>query len=381
MNVLLYAHNGSENHGCEALVRSTASLLEHPVTLFSTAPQQDLKYGIDQIVRVEEDTIVPMPRRSAAYIAAALQTKLTGKTTLFTKYMRGKLLAAAAKADVCLSIGGDNYCYGGTEILGDLNELMKRSGTKTVLWGCSIDPEVLTPAIVKDLKRYDLITVREQLTQEALERAGVAKNVRAVADSAFLLPPAETVLPEGFVPGNTIGLNLSPLILDYTDRKEEAMGSFHRLICHILEATDSTILLLPHVTSDLTVLQPLYERYRDTGRVILAQDRNCMELKTLISQCRLFIGARTHATIAAYSTHVPTLVVGYSVKSRGIARDLFGSEEHYVIPVQATADPTVLTEGFDWLLSRENEIRSHLESVIPGYRELACSAANVLKEL
>lgn len=381
MNILLYAHNGSENHGCEALVRSTVSLLACPVTLFSTAPQEDIKYGIDQIVSLEEDTQIPLLRPSVAYFAAAAQTKLTGKTILFTKHMRKKLLSAAAKVDVCLSIGGDNYCYNGTEILGDLNYLMKRSGTKTVLWGCSIDPDALTPAVVKDLNRYDRITVRESLTYEALIKAGITKNVCMVADSAFLLPYAHCPLPEGFVPGNTIGLNLSPLILNYTKFKDEVMGSFHALIQHILEVTDSTILLLPHVTRDLDVLETLYVHYRDTGRVILAQDSNCMELKFLISQCRMFIGARTHATIAAYSTCVPTLVLGYSVKSRGIARDLFGSEEHYVIPIQGMTDSCILTDGFDWLRANETGIRSHLKHIMPEYQDRARKAVNVLKEL
>ncbi len=53
---------------------------------------------------------------------------------------------------------------------------------------------------------------------------------------------------------------------------------------------------------------------------------------------------RTHATIAAYSTGVPTLVVGYSVKARGIARDLFGTEDGYVLPVQQLKESDELTK-------------------------------------
>lgn len=59
----------------------------------------------------------------------------------------------------------------------------------------------------------------------------------------------------------------------------------------------------------------------------------------------MFIGARTHATIAAYSSLVPTLVVGYSVKARGIARDLFGTEKNYVLPVQLLRKEEDLTGG------------------------------------
>ncbi|MFR4670990.1 MAG: hypothetical protein ACLT69_14285 [Intestinibacter bartlettii] len=56
-------------------------------------------------------------------------------------------------------------------------------------------------------------------------------------------------------------------------------------------------------------------------------------IKGYISRCRLY-RARTHATIAAYSTCVPTLVIGYSVKAKGIAKDIFGTYENYVLPVQ-----------------------------------------------
>ena len=62
----------------------------------------------------------------------------------------------------------------------------------------------------------------------------------------------------------------------------------------------------------------------------------------------MFIGARTHATIAAYSPR-PTLVVGYSIKARGIAKDLFGTDEGYVLPVQALAQKEDLVNAFDWL--------------------------------
>lgn len=75
-------------------------------------------------------------------------------------------------------------------------------------------------------------------------------------------------------------------------------------------------------------------------------DATCEELKGFISRCRLFVGARTHATIAAYSTCVPTLVAGYSVKARGIAKDLFGSEENYVLPVQSLKNKDDLVKGF-----------------------------------
>ena len=385
MKTNLYAHTGSGNHGCEALVRSTAKLLDRMPTLFSTGYDEDIQFGISEIANVQRDTVVSIPRRSAAYVAAACQTKLTKRTTLFTQFARRDLLDAVQSGDLCLSIGGDNYCYAGTEILGDLNTLFKKKGAKTVLWGCSIDPEAISPEMVKDLKRYDLITVREPLTQAALAAAGITENVRSVADPAFLLDVQKTDLSDGFLAGNTIGLNLSPLILHYTEKKEEALAGFQALVQHILDTTDSAIALIPHVvkssSNDLEVLEPLFRQFEGTGRVLLIPDQNCMQLKYIISQCRLFIGARTHATIAAYSTFVPTLVIGYSVKSRGIAADLFGTEENYVLPIQAIRADTDLIGAYDWLEAHAVEIGQHLRNVIPAYQDKARMGKSYLDEL
>ena len=99
----------------------------------------------------------------------------------------------------------------------------------------------------------------------------------------------------------------------------------------------------------------------------MIEDGNCCKLKGYIARCRFFVGARTHATIAAYSSCVPTLVIGYSVKARGIAKDLFGTEENYVLPVQQLREPDQLTNAFHWLEAREDSIRMHLTSRMQEY--------------
>lgn len=385
MRNILYFHTGSANHGCEALVRSTAKLLGGEVHLFSSAIHEDKQYGVDHVTEVHEDITEDLRRKPFLYYLSAIPIKLWNSTKLNTKLSHQTFLRFVKKGDLCFSIGGDNYCYGAVGILSDLNTLIHKRGGKTILWGCSIDPEVITPEIAENLRQYDLITVRESITQMALKAAGVENNVKSVADPAFLLDVRETPLPEGFIPGHTIGLNLSPLILKYTDKKETALESFYKLVEEILETTQDQIALIPHVTKkgndDLEVLEPLFRRFKDTKRVLLIPDMDCMALKYIISQCRLFIGARTHATIAAYSTLVPTMVIGYSVKSRGIAVDLFGTEENYVIPIQTVHHPNDLIAGFHWLDQNEQKIREHLHCVIPPYKEKAQNAMVYIEAL
>ena len=151
------------------------------------------------------------------------------------------------------------------------------------------------------------------------------------------------------------------------DNEESAgitMKNYRALIRYIVENTGLQIALIPHVVwdrnDDRKPIHELYEQFKDTGRILELPDGTCEELKGYIARCRMFIGARTHATIAAYSSLVPTLVVGYSVKARGIARDLFGTEKNYVLPVQLLRKEEDLTEAFRWLAAKEEAIRSQL---------------------
>ena len=113
----------------------------------------------------------------------------------------------------------------------------------------------------------------------------------------------------------------------------------------------------------------------------MVEDQNCMQLKDIISHCEFFIGARTHATIAAYSTGIPTLVVGYSVKARGIARDLFGTEEGYVLPVQSLRNMDDLTNAFIALYEKKHEISDHLANIMPVYISKIQRAKEAVEEL
>ena len=57
---------------------------------------------------------------------------------------------------------------------------------------------------------------------------------------------------------------------------------------------------------------------------IMPSEFNASQIKQVISQFHFFIGARTHATIAAFSSGVPTISIAYSVKAKGINKDLLG---------------------------------------------------------
>ena len=378
----LYYHGGSANHGCEAIVRSTAKLLGRPVTLWSAAPVEDLQYGIDSVAEVKRDVYEPADKRSLEYFRCVLEHKLYHSDYGFIVAGHKAFHSEVRPGDICMSIGGDNYCYPGVENLAYYNRMLKEKSAKTVLWGCSVEPEALTESVVKDLNRYDLITVRESLSYEGLVQAGVKSRIVLCADPAFLLEKEDVQLPEGFTKENTVGINISPLIAEYGSL---SIDNYKELIRFILEETGDRILLIPHVvkadTDDRSVIRKMLELFPDRTRICQVDDCSCLRLKGYISQCRLFVGARTHATIAAYSSCVPTLVSGYSVKSRGIAKDLFGSEDHFVISVRAMKTKQDLKIMYRRLLESAEDERAYLKKTIPGYLEKVNSAKEALIEL
>ncbi|MBQ8795842.1 MAG: polysaccharide pyruvyl transferase family protein [Clostridia bacterium] len=382
---IFYAHAGSGNHGCEAIVRSSQQILGNKVILFSKNIDQDIYYKLNVVISniIEEDNI-SFSKYSYRGLLSRIHTKLTGSINQGIYFQKKKMFDSVDKGDVAFSVGGDNYCYPGTEILAALNYCFKKKKSKTVLWGCSVEPDLLNDKqIAKDISRYDLITARESISYNALKE--VNANTVLVSDPAFVLNKVDLPLPNNWKEGNTIGINVSPLVMDSSNNPELVYESFVNLIQFIINDTDCNIALIPHVVwesnDDRKVLNKLYDRFENTDRVTMIQDHNCMELKGYISRCRFFVGARTHATIAAYSTCVPTLVLGYSIKSIGIAKDLFGTSDNYVLPVQSLSDTMELVDSFKWLMDNEHNIKNHLIKVMPEYRERAYIGKKAIENL
>ena len=383
MNYVIYGNGSAGNHGCEAIHRGTMALLggAHNYIIQSPGVEDDCRYGLGELARLWQ---AEQPvRRNLRFLLAYLKLKRTGDYTDMDglAYLPG-IRRAAGAAKIALSVGGDNYCYPGTEIYGWLNREYHRNGMKTVLWGCSVEPDRV-PEIAEDMARYDLIVARESITFEALSK--VNPNTVLSPDPAFFMEPKACPLDPRMEGGDTIGINISPMIVSNEGKAGMAYENYRQLIAWILEHTDAYVALIPHVVwpsnDDRTVLNKLYEEFDRNDRLIPVEDHSAPELKYIISKCRLFVGARTHATIAAYSSGVPTLVVGYSVKARGIARDLFGTEEGYVLPVQSLREPMELTNAFRELLKREDADRAHLKAFLPDYRKRSDVLPTLIEQL
>lgn len=384
MKIMMFAHGGSLNRGCEAIVRSSTKIIKENIDgakiyLASQKPETDKI--IEDLDGIYNDSKCSIKKYSFDWFLSSLQYKLFKNESYALGKIENNIIKHIKNMDVCLSIGGDNYCYGEQPGWYEIDRRVKAQGKKLVLWGCSIGKEDISERKIADLKLFDLILARETLTYNLLKTKGL-KNVKLCADAAFTMEKEKLDLPKGWQKGNTVGLNFSPLVWKINKKSQFAVRD---LINYILNTSDLTIALTPHViedgNNDYEILYPYFKEYKNTGRVIILPDKlNAKQYKGFIAEMRFFIGARTHATIAAYSSYVPTMVLGYSVKSKGIAKDLFG-EEKLVLGVEEISNSNILKAKFDEMLREEKEIKQKLQQSIPKIKKMSYKAVEYLRDL
>ena len=370
-------HLDGGNRGCEAIAKGSALLInEDKENLFGYCRdvKLDTHLGVDKFF-----SLIPAKRDS--YVidrCLGLLNKIfhSKKTKAWRElYPYRSFLRLIHSDDVMISTGGDMMCYD-DNVAVYTNIYLHRKGVKTVLWGCSMGPENLTSAKLMSLFNFSLIYARESLTYEYFKQLGL-KNICLCPDPAFILPAEEFPLQECFQKDNVVGLNISNFVVGGMSLESDFGKEITELIGYILNYTEYDILLVPHVTwnrdrvnqDDRQMARIIKSCFGNDERISILDidNMNYCQIRYVISKCKMFIGARTHAVISAYAMCVPTIALGYSIKSRGIAKDL-GLDEALVVNSKNFIKGSLL-QSFNYLKEHENEIRQHLSEIMPVYKQ------------
>lgn len=390
-DILLYAHGSSLNHGSEAIIRTTVTMLRNcSDELHIILSTLDYPHDCSALAGADEFIMNKnLPSNLLCDLFIYANAKLFPRYS-FSNWFRYRTfrrkIGQYGKDMLCISTGGDNYCTTRPAWLYEQNRLIDHHGYRRILWGASIEPETLSDEMMEDIQGYQAIFVRESITEGCLREKGYRGKLIYHPDPAFTLPTDVSAVPDQMRSGQWIGINLSPVIMNSETHKGAAVQNYRQLVEYILRETDAGIALIPHVcvegNSDYTAMDTLFHEYSHTKRVIRVSDQfSASQYKGIIAACTMFIGARTHATIAAYSSCIPTLVVGYSVKAKGIATDLFGRWEDYVVPVQSLQKSDELLNAFIKALERLDGDKKHLCQCIPGFIQNASDAEKELRVL
>ena len=364
-------HLNGGNRGCEAISKGTALILKEKkenLIGLCTNIELDHRLKVDEFV-----TLYPMrPRNLISCIRNKLYSMVESdewKRKQFSyRYEYMSFLNQLKEDDIMLSTGGDMMCYQENQVIYTVNYLYKR-GIRSILWGCSIGENNITPLKLKALKQFSLIYARETLTQEVLANYNI-NNVVVYPDPAFVLEPIKCQLPKCFSLGQVVGINLSNYVMGGFALNTEFAKEVDDLIKHILLTTDNQILLIPHVLwkgqDDRIISNLIKEKYHsDRISILDSNSLNYCQIRFVISKCRCFIGARTHSVISAYSTCTPAIALGYSIKSKGIAKDL--NMPQNTVVNSANIKKGELINAFSFLSNNENELRNQLKMKIDKY--------------
>jgi colanic acid/amylovoran biosynthesis protein len=401
---LLVGHGGLFNRGCEAILQTTFRLLrgqfdDPTFTVVSFDWLNDRRWQ-DRWQGVTFRNVTPEKWRSPHWYPWIARHVIHLPSKNWRNIHR-HLKREYKRADAVLSVGGDNYTTDYSSFPGyylDLLRYAREQGSQDVIWAATIgpfeDPEV-RPKVIDVLKDTALITARESMTVDYLASLGITQNVRAVADTAFLLEPSPSPAARSYNVDRThdwLGIAASSMLWRYVsgDTEHDRSEVLVKFVDWAIQEFGFRVAFVPHVVdarpaapsnrNDLLFLQQIAKRIKNPGRaVVLDASLNVAEMKHIISQGRFFVGSRTHSTISALSSGVPTISLSYSMKSRGINRDVLGNED-FVLPVDDLSLER-LQEKFRRLMNREQEIRTTLQERIPIIQKKARQNATYLAEL
>jgi len=402
-NFILAGNSSYLNRGCEAITRGTVEILKHyyedPKIMAASFFDSSLNFKKQALA--EKDKLIkhiPLTKKSSRvslknaikFLENYLYTKR------FKHYSYDCLEPYINDARAVLSIGGDNYSldYGIPIVYTDLDNYVLSKKKPIILWGASVGPFSKNPQYEKYMKKHlskvTGIFAREDVTMNYLDKLGIKKNLFRVSDPAFLLP---VIKPNNInsIPSNSIGINISPLMSRYIIKGN--IEQFAYISANIVEEitlkTDHYIYLIPHVggmdsniyKKDYAFLRKVQSHIkRNKERVRLVDDiYSASELKWIISQMQVFLGSRTHSTIASLSCGIPTISFVYSIKAIGINKDVFGHTDYCI--QQSEWQPEIICDKLQNVIDNEHTIKEYLNRRIPMIKQKALVGGKYLKEL
>lgn len=338
----------SANRGCGALAYGAVEILrnvyrqkEEPLELYA------ILFMAEPLPQVAEDVTIQC-------------IKIEPKKFSYWK----KCVNIFKECDVILDFtGGDSFSdlYGLKRfcIASMLKELAIKSPAKFVMAPQTIGPFKGWFArrwARRIMKKSDVCFTRDTMSQKYSEENFDVKPL-LTTDVAFALPyESHESERSGKI---RIGFNPSGLLWDGTKAFQankhitvDYKKYVHEIMNFLCGNDMYEVHLIPHVftldgggkENDMMACKEIHELYPQT--LIDCAHNTPMEAKGLISTMDLFIGARMHATIAAFSSGVATIPLSYSRKFEGLYFDL---NYNYIISATSVDTEEAISKTIEWI--------------------------------
>ena len=334
-------------------------------------------------------------------LPAAAWHRLSGRVLPWPRGNIRDLLAAYAEADLIVGCPGNIFAS-----TGRVGKTLVISAL-TVAYGLLLGkpfyvlpqsigpfrggwPRWVTAALYR---RGRLVFAREPVSFRVGQELGLAAaRLRLAPDLAFALPPvpraeARSILNRlGLGDGPRLGVTVINRLLRTVDDQtwDRYEASVAHALARFMRAYGARVVFLPQVTGP-TAREDDREAARRVvaamgnppGAVVMDDILPPAVLKALCGEMDAFVATRMHSAIFALSMGVPTLLVEYLAKTRGLAEML--RLEAWRLDLSEVG-PDRLWEALDRLWQERAALRQQLAETIPPLAEAANNVGRMIAQ-
>ena len=408
MNILITGQTSFHNKGCQALIYTTTEILkgafpEASFTVFSWEPEYDEQHFDNDSIGCGFDLhrfqVGEFSRRNRFWFFLNYYLGIETDRILWVK---PSFYEAIKTCDLLVVSGGDVLAdYGDESIKHCFFPVAVAIALKkpVYVFAQSISQyksEEMLKFARYYLNKISLITVRERLSFDYLKNIGIKAPLHLTADPAFTLMPCndtrlnEIVQAENLPDTNStmIGISVSETATRWSESSHEDFAKIMAKVCdQLINKYKAKIVFVPHVSypndpanDDRVVGRAIRSLMVNKQNAFLIEgDYSCEELKAVIGKCALFIGARTHATIAAASMLVPTIAIAYSIKAFGIMEDILDKEK-CVCDIRSTSREELLSKA-EYLMDNSENVIKEMSRRLEKIREQSMRNGELAKEI
>lgn len=231
------------------------------------------------------------------------------------------------------------------------------------------------------------IMPRGNISKGFIEELGITKNVKLITDLALSLDKcSDKLVYDIFKEENIdyknkkfVGITINTHLYNWSET--DIIQIFAKFLDYITEKHDYEILILIHTLytnsiDDSDIAEMVYKKSSNKSKIhIITGDYNASELKGIISKCHILVGSRFHSMIAALSTGVPILVIGWSHKYKEIL-DLFEMGEFIVDYRELNSKK--LIEKFEKVNQNYLKSKDKISRIANNYRNTKYEAAEIV---
>ncbi len=296
-DIIISGYHGFANSGDEALLYAILNTLrkQRPnidVTVLSKVPEETSgEYGVKSIYRYNYCKIKKAMKQSKMLLfggGSLLQDVTSSKSILY-------YLAIINLAHKC--------------------------GIKTMLYANGIGPIVKKRdrrLAAKILNKVDIITLRDDKSDEELKSLGVTKpRVIITADPAFTIDTNVSFSGEYFTnrAGVPTGTKLCVVsIRDYKKSSADFADQMAKLCDYIVEKHNIYPLFVPmQYPADMEISRKVMEKMTRSSYII-NRELSVAEMFSVLSEAEMIIGMRLHSLIYATTLAIPALALVYDPK-------------------------------------------------------------------